>query len=238
MAINKILGNLLSDNLQRGSNLSIQTNLVFFDVVNNRVGVKNTTPTVELEVTGNIKANNLAVTGGYTGTTVSVSGTVTAGNVTIGNSATLGNSITVTNVYGNNALTLASQSNANITINTGTGQILSSSTSGFLLPVGNTAQRPVTVSAGTVRFNTDFTRVEVWDGSEWDSVVSGVTSQSLNGDGVTVAFTLSRSSTTAATLVCLNGVVQQPTVAYSVSGNVITFTQAPQVSDAIDIRFL
>jgi hypothetical protein len=243
MAINKITGNILSDNLTRGANLAIQTNLIYFDVINTRVGIKNTSPTVELDVLGNIKANNLqatnsvsAVTGIFSGN-VSVTGNVSVGNIVVGNTV-LGNSITVGNIVGNNSLTLSTVGNANITFATGTGQILSTTTSGFLMPVGNTAQRPGTVAAGTMRFNTDFNRVEVYDGTEWDSVVSGVTNQTLNGDGSTTVFTLDRSSTTAATLVGLNGVVQLPTTAYSVSGNSITFTQAPQVSDTIDIRFL
>jgi hypothetical protein len=39
-------------------------------------------------------------------------------------------------------------------------------------------------------------------------------------------------------LVMLNGIVQLPTASYSVSGNTLTFTQAPATSDIIDIRFL
>jgi hypothetical protein len=49
---------------------------------------------------------------------------------------------------------------------------------------------------------------------------------------------LDRDSTTAATLIMLNGIVQLPTTAYSVSGNTLTFTQAPETNDIIDIRFL
>lgn len=237
MAINKISGNILSDNLARGANLSFQTNLLYIDITNNRIGIKNSAPTVELDVTGNIKANNLQASNSVTAVTGIFTGNLTVGNISIGNTA-LGNSITVANVVGNNSLTLSTVSNANLTFITGSGQILSSSTSGFLIPSGNTAQRPGTVTAGTMRWNTDFGRVEVYDGTEWDSIVSGVTNQTLNGDGTTTVFSLDRSSTTAATLVSLNGVVQLPTTAYAVSGNSITFTQAPQVSDAIDIRFL
>jgi len=36
----------------------------------------------------------------------------------------------------------------------------------------------------------------------------------------------------------LNGVIQSPTTAYSVSGNVITFTETPLTTDIIDVRFI
>jgi hypothetical protein len=80
--------------------------------------------------------------------------------------------------------------------------------------------------------------LEIYDGAEWDSVVSDVTNQTLNGDGSTLVFALDRDSTTAASLIMLNGVVQLPTVAYTVAGNVLTFSQAPESTDVIDVRFL
>jgi hypothetical protein len=49
---------------------------------------------------------------------------------------------------------------------------------------------------------------------------------------------LPSSSTTAATLVAINGVLQQPTSAYSVSGTSLTFTEAPLSGDDIDVRVL
>jgi hypothetical protein len=49
---------------------------------------------------------------------------------------------------------------------------------------------------------------------------------------------MSGSSTTDGTIVDINGVVQLPTTAYSVSGNVITFTQAPASGDKITTRLL
>ena len=51
-------------------------------------------------------------------------------------------------------------------------------------------------------------------------------------------FTLSANSTTAGTIVSINGIVQEPTTAYSVSGTGLTFTEAPAVSDNIDARIL
>ena len=39
-------------------------------------------------------------------------------------------------------------------------------------------------------------------------------------------------------MVTLNGVVQEPTVAYSVSGTTLTFVEAPAVGDRIEVRKL
>ena len=72
-------------------------------------------------------------------------------------------------------------------------------------------------------------------------VGSAVTNQILNGDGTTTTFTLNKSTTTAAALVMLNGITQVPGQAYSMSPSPSTnlvFTEAPQPSDLIDIRFL
>jgi len=49
---------------------------------------------------------------------------------------------------------------------------------------------------------------------------------------------LDTSTTTAAALIMLNGVVQIPTTAYSVSTTTLTFTEAPASGDVIDVRFL
>lgn len=59
MAINRISGNILQDDLQRGANLSIQGNLVYFDVTNNRVGFLTNAPTddVTIDGTANVLGN-------------------------------------------------------------------------------------------------------------------------------------------------------------------------------------
>lgn len=131
-------------------------------------------------------------------------------------------------------------SNANINIDpngSGTFQIIG--TNGFVVPVGNVAQRPVSPSEGTLRFNNEYDRLEYYDGTEWDILAGGVTNQTITtADGITTVFTLDREATTAAVLVMLNGIVQLPVTAYNVVGNALTFTQAPVTSDIIDIRFI
>lgn len=50
----------------------------------------------------------------------------------------------------------------------------------------------------------------------------------FNGDGVTIAFTLSRTIASVLQIeVVVNNIPQNPSSAYSISGNTITFTSAP-----------
>ena len=62
---------------------------------------------------------------------------------------------------------------------------------------------------------------------------------SFNGDGTTVAFTVSRIVGTEKDLdVTVNGVPQDPNNSYTVNGDVVTFTEAPSVGTAnIIVRF-
>lgn len=383
MSINRISGNILQDNLQRGANLAFQGNLIYLDVLNNRVGIKNSAPVDDLEISGTAAATDvrvvsstpngifyssstrLAVTDSnlqFDGTTLTLAGTAnisninisgaiaTAGNITGGNINTNGQVVASGNVSGGNLSTVgnvsannissqgeitaagnvsgetiyggnlyltgsaditgsanisnisitgnsiladsgvielgsnanvsitggsadyilstdgtgnlvwiagnsivgalgnltinnttigSSLANANITLEpTGTGLVIIDTTTGLVIPSGTTAEQPNPAPVGTVRFNTDAGRLEVYDGVEWDSVAAGVTNQLFNGDNSTVTFALDRSSTSAATLVMFNGVVQVPAVAYIVTGNSITFAEPPLATDVIDIRFL
>jgi hypothetical protein len=107
------------------------------------------------------------------------------------------------------------------------------------LPVGNIANRPTTVNAGYLRFNTEFETIEVWDGTEWVQTSGGViTSDVLNGDGSTAQFALSANTTTTGVLVSINGTIQKPSTAYTVSNNSITFTEIPALGDSIEVRKL
>ena len=118
-------------------------------------------------------------------------------------------------------------------------------TDSLLLPVGTTGQRPSNTGnvdlTGMLRFNTSAVNLEYYDGSAWKTPGSGtqiITDQNFNGDGSANVFTLSNTSTTNTTLVSINGVLQVPVLAYSISGNVLTFTEAPATGDLIDVRVL
>jgi hypothetical protein len=63
MAINKISGNILQDNLVRGANLAFQGNLVYIDVVNSRVGINTSGTTHTLNVAGNAHIDGVTITG-------------------------------------------------------------------------------------------------------------------------------------------------------------------------------
>lgn len=119
------------------------------------------------------------------------------------------------------------------------------STDALILPAGTSAQRPGstggTDTTGMFRYSTSLTAPEFYDGSSWIPLTSQftvITSETFNGDDTTVAFTLAGESTTAGTIVAINGVVQVPTTAYSVSGTTLTFTEAPATGDLIDVRRL
>ena len=151
------------------------------------------------------------------------------GNTTIGNILIANTTITTNQVTGN--IILKPTGNGVVTIDT---------TTGLVLPTGNTAQRPTGPSQGTVRFNTNSTDLEVWNGSQWSGVggpVAEITNQYITGDGINTVFTLDQNSSAAAIIVSTNGVVQFPDIAYTVAGNQITFAEPPIASDVIDIRF-
>jgi hypothetical protein len=106
------------------------------------------------------------------------------------------------------------------------------------MPVGNTAQQPSYVPAGSMRYNSDTGAPEFYNGSVWTPVTTTVISQSITPSGSSNTFVLTSSTTTSGVIVSLNGVIQSPTTAYSVSGNVITFTETPLSTDIIDVRFI
>jgi len=116
-------------------------------------------------------------------------------------------------------------------------------TGAILLARGTTAQRPTAVT-GMFRYNTTSNTLEYYSNTAWTGISSDftlATSQTFNGDNSTVAFTLSSltgsdSYTVAGVLVMLNGVVQEPTTVYGISGTTLTFTTAPASGDLIEVR--
>jgi hypothetical protein len=223
MAISYLTGPMLNSTLNRGG--------IDLTISNANVTIGNVTfANVGNVDAGNVNINNLlepvantdAATKGYVLSQIS-------GNVT-----------TIGNLVVNDTTITTSTANANINIDpNGTGTFHIVGTNGFVIPVGNVAQRPVSPDEGTLRFNNEIDRLEYYDGTEWDIVAGGVTNQTIDtADGVETVFTLDRESTTAATLVMLNGIVQLPTTSYSILGNALTFAQAPLPNDIIDVRFL
>ena len=169
----------------------------------------------------------IANTGIYTTGATTITGNVTAGNINTVGQATVGNLSLSGNTIGTNNSTVAAF----------TGDL------GVGIPYGNTAQRPITPPTGTSRLNTDLDQMEMWDGTQWlvigPTVINNtVTDQQFTGDGATSSFTLSEPASASSLLVSLNGVGQLPGTAYTVSNTDLIFTQAPALSDVIDVRFL
>ena len=131
-----------------------------------------------------------------------------------------------------------SNGNLNITTN-GTGSILLNSTSTLLLPAGSSSDRPIIPQAGMIRWNTTIGELEYFDGLGWlvlSSNFTTISSDLFNGDASTLQFELSQASTTAGVIVSINGVIQKPTTAYTVTSNILTFTEAPLSTDVIEAR--
>jgi hypothetical protein len=121
------------------------------------------------------------------------------------------------------------------------GRVVIDTTSILRLPVGTEAQRPTPgqEQIGDLRFNTDISTIEWYDGAEWDTpVTNAIVSQTITPDGTSAAYTLAQESSTQAVLVNFNGVIQRPSTTYSVAGNVITFSTVPLTTDIIEVRLL
>jgi hypothetical protein len=239
------------------ANLTYDQNTGIFQVGYSNSG---TIQTDTLNVTGNVTSGNVQATSltanrvvyvgtndylvdsanfTFDGATANIQGALIVDNFTIdGTSITSNANISISTAAGFSVST-ANSGNMIFTVD-GTGIASFVSTTSLTIPAGNTLQRPVAPQTGAIRFNTGLTQVEVWDGAQWEVVGSdfvSITNQTINGDGTTAVFTLDESTTAAAIIVATNGVVQQPGVAYTVTGNLITFAEAPQISDTIDVRF-
>jgi hypothetical protein len=109
---------------------------------------------------------------------------------------------------------------------------LQSGSSGVRLPTGSAANRPDYPLFGMIRYNTDSGFCEFYNGTIWQSFGTGgvvaYTVDSFVGDGSTVDYTITVAPADAEQIqVFVGSIYQEPTVAYTVSGLVVTFTSAP-----------
>jgi hypothetical protein len=172
----------------------------------------------------------------FTGKSVYISGGRYTGTFGVGASA--GEDANLGNLTISDVTITSTTASDNIILDAEDGYVVISGSSAFQIPSGSTAERPGSPSAGYMRFNTSTGQFEVYDGAEWDAPTATITSQAITPDGSANAFVLSSSTTTNSVIVSINGTVQQPTTAYSVSGNVITFTEIPEASDIVEVRTL
>ena len=124
---------------------------------------------------------------------------------------------------------------------TGTGQYVFTADTGVVLPTGTTAQRP-TAQEGIIRFNTTTGRYEVsQDGSTYtnlrtDSDADSITKDIFTGDGSTQTFTMSITPSGVENIVVyIDGVMQEPTQNYTISGTTIDFGEAAHAGARISV---
>ena len=171
----------------------------------------------------------------FTGKSVYISGARYTGTFGVGGGAasTLGNlSVADTTLTSTTA-------GDDIIIDAESGLFKISGTDGFVVPIGTTAQRPGSPTDGTIRYNSSTEQLEIYDGTAWDGLsdsTSAISSETFDGDGSTTAFTLASAATTNTIFVSMNGTLQIPTSAYTVSGTTLTFTEAPATGDKIEVR--
>jgi fibronectin-binding autotransporter adhesin len=117
------------------------------------------------------------------------------------------------------------------------------------IPTGSTAQRPASPQEGTIRYNTTVQQFEGYADNSWQAMGFGAgTSPSYQGfsaNGTQFEFTLNQVPlSSAGIIVAINGVVQEPEIAYTVDNAILRFIDdtstvvAPDVGDRIDVRFL
>jgi hypothetical protein len=210
----------------------------------------------DLDATGTVYANATTDTSSLTTGAVVVAGGVAVGKTLyVGEGAVINSTQTNENfqVYGNVATTLIYADSVNNSVTLGGSNVTATvgatvvinSTDTMLLPRGATSARPSNAGGadvpGMIRYNTSLNDVEYYTASGWTTpgaTVSLVTDNQFNGDGTTTQFNLTANATTNSTLVSVNGVLQSPTLAYAVSGTTVTFTEAPEVGDLINVRVL
>jgi len=101
--------------------------------------------------------------------------------------------------------------------------------------------RPFTPLKALLRYNNDTNALEYYNGSVFVELAKvGSTGQTLDtytGDGTIVEFTGMSFEPNAPVdiVVFVNGILQDPVTAYSVSGTAITFVEAPPINVPISI---
>jgi hypothetical protein len=106
------------------------------------------------------------------------------------------------------------------------------------LPSGSNVQYPTSNVAGYLRYNNSISTLEFYNGSGWVAVTNSIADQTITPDGVNQNYNLIQTTTAAGILVSINGTVQRPGTAYTVSGTTITFTEVPLVTDIVDVRYI
>lgn len=239
-----------SNLIVNGGNLT-NVNIGNITFTNTTIGTTYSNTNIILDPTGTgyvVIASNLQSSTYQNGALVVEGGVGIDGNLNVRGVANVANLIvaggTFTNVNLGN-ITISDTTISSITPNSsifiepaGTGLVHINTTTALVLPTGNIAQSPLLSPIGSIRYNTDTDSVEFFNGTSWIQTTPTVEAQIISPDGISYTYTLDRATTAGGVLVLLNGVMQRPGYAYSVSGNQITFGEVPQVTDIVDVRFI
>lgn len=105
------------------------------------------------------------------------------------------------------------------------------------IPSGGASTRPNGI-AGYFRYNSDSATIEFYNGTTWIQFNNQIVDQQISPDGINNSFALSQSATATGLLVSINGTIQRPGGAYTVSGSTITFAEVPLITDIVDVRYI
>jgi hypothetical protein len=169
MAIGRISGQLLKSNLLRaGENLAFETDLLYLDVVNSRIGVKTSSPTHDLHVNGHIRTTNLTLDNQLNAGNLHFTGnTITSDSSTIAFAAAVGEAtvyhsrlqIDDLQLQGNTISTTVSNSSIELDPNgTGTVNIIANTNiTGNLVVTGNVNATGNVVIGGNIQIGDSLT---------------------------------------------------------------------------------
>ena len=153
MAIGRISGPMLFSNLDRqGVDLAFDSNLVYLDVANRRVGITNSSPQYTIDSPGNVKLANVTIQGSVFGSNTGVMYFGSNANVSItgGSSGFLLSTDGAGNLVWANAAGLASTIASTLL---GNSIQLGSNSSGYLVSNAVTLTTTTTVTNGLAQLN-------------------------------------------------------------------------------------
>ena len=184
----------------------------------------------------------------YSGLNININTLVDNSNVVVNGSGYNSNLVVngnTTSGYQNLLVTNGSTGQVGIKIApnniTGNASLHINGVDSIIIPAGITSNRPSNGVAGMTRYNTSTNQLEYYNvgSSSWVTTTAAYTTISEDtfvGNGIQTSFTLSQVGTTNSVMVMINGIVQIPTTAYSVTGTTLLFTEAPLTTDIIDAR--
>jgi len=114
------------------------------------------------------------------------------------------------------------------------------SPTGTIVPTGDTNNRPLEPVTGLMRFNSETSIMEYFNGTTWQTIVNtGIVPlvvDKFTGDNSTVSFNMSQiAPSTVQILVFVGGVYQTPDDTYTLSGINLIFDSAPPLNSSIAV---